>query len=779
MDVQHGTLTVPLLRHQRRALSWMTTREGGGSLPVGGLLADDQGLGKTLTTISLIVSSRPPPRAHRPRSATAGQPAPPPRMHPGGTLVVCPTSVLRQWARELASRVSGAAALSVLLYHGPGRSRSALEVARYDVVLTTYAIVSQELAPQRARDAAAAAGGEEEEAAPAGAAAGTGGTSGVLGGITWWRVVLDEAQSIKNSRSLVAASVWALRARRRWCLSGTPLQNSVDDLYSYFRFLHYAPYDDVAAFRSKIREPIRSSPVAGFAALQKVLAAIMLRRTKATQILGEPIVKLPPRTVRLRAVEFSAAERECYGRLQAEYRTRFAEFRAAGTVSNNYVNILYMLLRLRQACNHLALASRSAAAKAEVFGAAKGGGTPSAADVASARRLGETQRAQLRAAAEAGADTCPVCGDMPEESDAVAALCGALFCRQCWSSLCSHGGDEQDACPSCGGQHAACDAFTVPALRVASGLKAHPAAPRGAAAAAAAAEEGLGCGGLAASCKLRAVVAYLNELRTRTGGVRPSPRVRAAAAAASPGGGKKAKRDRAKDARARQELLRDGLRSSDAAMAAALPPLPPVVFGAGLAGAAGGSACLAEPPEKVIIFSQWTGMLNLLEPALRDEGFQYRRLDGTMSLAAREKALLEFEQRPEVCVMLMSLKAAGLGVNLVCANHVLLLDVWWNPTVEEQAIDRSHRIGQRREVFVSRLTVSDTVEDRILALQEHKRALAAAAFGEGQAAAGAEGAASAAAQAGDAQRGRLSVDDLLFLFEQPGQPGAAEDVEMA
>ena len=113
--------------------------------------------------------------------------------------------------------------------------------------------------------------------------------------------------------------------------------------------------------------------------------------------------------------------------------------------------------------------------------------------------------------------------------------------------------------------------------------------------------------------------------------------------------------------------------------------------------------------------------------------------------------------------MLMSLKAAGLGVNLVCANHVLLLDVWWNPTVEEQAIDRSHRIGQRRPVHVCRLTVADTVEARILALQEHKRALAAAAFGEPHA--GGDGAAvSAADAAADAQRSRLTVEDLLFLF---------------
>jgi SNF2 family DNA or RNA helicase len=292
-----------------------------------------------------------------------------------------------------------------------------------------------------------------------------------------------------------------------------------------------------------------------------------------------------------------------------------------------------------------------------------------------------------------------------------------------------------------------------------------------------------GEGGAIMSCKLRAVIDYLNDLRTRSGGVRPSEALRRAAsgaqlAAASGGGGTGSSLNKKERVRERNQTLRDGIRSSDAALAAALPPLPPVSFTSsraiGTAALVGGSvaSAVAEPPEKVIVFSQWTGTLDLLEPALRAEGFDFRRLDGTMSLAAREKALLEFETCPGVSVMLMSLKAAGLGVNLVCANHVLLLDVWWNPTVEEQAIDRSHRIGQRRPVHVCRLTVADTVEARILALQEHKRALAAAAFGEahaggahGAGATGEEGGTSAADAAADAHRSRLTVEDLLFLFD--------------
>jgi Helicase conserved C-terminal domain len=84
----------------------------------------------------------------------------------------------------------------------------------------------------------------------------------------------------------------------------------------------------------------------------------------------------------------------------------------------------------------------------------------------------------------------------------------------------------------------------------------------------------------------------------------------------------------------------------------------------------------------------------------------YRRLDGTMTVSAREKAVADFESRDDVLCIIMSLKAASLGLNLVSANHVVLLDLWWNPTVEEQAIDRAHRIGQTRAVHVTRITVA-------------------------------------------------------------------------
>jgi superfamily II DNA or RNA helicase len=132
---------------------------------------------------------------------------------------------------------------------------------------------------------------------------------------------------------------------------------------------------------------------------------------------------------------------------------------------------------------------------------------------------------------------------------------------------------------------------------------------------------------------------------------------------------------------------------------------------------------------KALVFSQWTSLLDLLEPGLRTAAIDFARLDG--STRDRPAVLRRFADEAGPPVLLLSLKAGGTGLNLVAADHVFLLDPWWNPAAEDQAADRAHRIGQTRPVLVHRLVAEDTVEERILALQERKRGLAEAVVGEG------------------------------------------------
>lgn len=223
-----------------------------------------------------------------------------------GTLVVCPTSVLRQWADELHNKVTCKANLSVLVYHGSSRTKDPYELAKYDVVLTTYSIVSMEVPKQPLVDKDDkddkekgiyedhAVPNRKRKCPPSSKSSKKALNSMMLEAaarplakVAWFRVVLDEAQSIKNHRTQVARACWGLRAKRRWCLSGTPIQNAIDDLYSYFRFLRYDPYAVYTSFCSTIKIPINRNPSKGYRKLQAVLKTIMLRRTKGKTCMQE------------------------------------------------------------------------------------------------------------------------------------------------------------------------------------------------------------------------------------------------------------------------------------------------------------------------------------------------------------------------------------------------------------------------------------------------------------------------------------------------------------
>ena len=131
---------------------------------------------------------------------------------------------------------------------------------------------------------------------------------------------------------------------------------------------------------------------------------------------------------------------------------------------------------------------------------------------------------------------------------------------------------------------------------------------------------------------------------------------------------------------------------------------------------------------KALVFSQWTSLLDLIEPRLKECGLPFVRLDG--STRDRGEVVRQFQADDGPPILLISLKAGGTGLNLTAADQVYLLDPWWNPAAEDQAADRAHRIGQDKPVFVYRMVAKDTVEERILALQERKRRLAESAVGD-------------------------------------------------
>ncbi|KAL7628068.1 hypothetical protein AAE478_002264 [Parahypoxylon ruwenzoriense] len=139
-------------------------------------------------------------------------------------------------------------------------------------------------------------------------------------------------------------------------------------------------------------------------------------------------------------------------------------------------------------------------------------------------------------------------------------------------------------------------------------------------------------------------------------------------------------------------------------------------------------AKLKDPKSKVIIFSQWTSFLAVIGKLLDEAGYKYCRIEGWMPVSKRDESIKALNTDPDTRIMLASLAASGVGLNLVAADTVVLVDSWWAPAIEDQAIDRVHRLGQTRETTVWKLVVEDSVEERVLRIQARKRELVNMAF---------------------------------------------------
>ncbi|KAD2804511.1 hypothetical protein E3N88_37888 [Mikania micrantha] len=684
-----GLLSVSLLRHQKIALAWMIHMEKSVACS-GGILADDQGLGKTISMIAFILKQRVPSKpksnvSHNSKlkatvvvdvdkneellitEASSSTQCLGNRRPMAGSLVVCPASVLRQWARELDEKVADEAKLEVLVYQGGNRTKDPVELARYDVVLTTYAIVAKEVPTkvfgeededdQRNGDKYGLSSifstkkrkgvFEKKTKCKKGIEGSTTDCSGTLAKVNWLRVILDEAQMIKNRKKRISKSCCGLRAKKRWCLSGTPIQNNIDELFSYFRFLKCEPYANYKSFCSQIKLPISRNSTQAYMKLQVVLKLIMLRQTKETLIDGKPIVNLPPMTVELTMVDFSPEERAFYLKFEADLCSQFKTYADAGTVNENYEYILFMLLRLQLVCDRTMLVKGFSSESVGKFSSRIAKNLPKEMQAYLLNLLGTLH-------------ICCVCNDRPK--DAVVALCGHVFCYQCVAEYVT--GDD-NTCPS----KQCISRIGVDVIFNKSSLRNSVSDNKG-----------------ASSLRTDKKTLVLQQDYS-------SSKIRAAL-----------------------EIIRLN-RNGDASSSSGVEGLP----------------------IKTIVFSHWGSVLDLFEMTLDQYLIQYRRHDGSMSLSARERSVKQFNTDPKVhFILFMFIKVIineNLGLNMVAASHVIFLDTWWHPTLEVQAIDQVHRIGQTRPVTVSRLAVKDTVEDIILALQalqndRHREKTSALAFCE-------------------------------------------------
>ena len=285
-----ASLKASLRDYQREGASWMQfLREFG----LHGILADDMGLGKTLQTLTHILIEKESGRMQHP------------------CLIVAPTSVLRNWINEA---IKFTPTLSLLLMHGQSRKSDFKHLKQYDLVITSFPLLVRDADVMQAQE--------------------------------WHIVALDEAQNIKNPKSLAAQTCGGLKAKHRLCLTGTPMENHLGELWSLFNFLMPGLLSDADTFRQHYRNPIeRDADAERQQQLSTRIQPLLLRRTK------DAVAKeLPPKTEILHSIELGQAQTDLYETIRAAMDKRVREAIAVNGLDRSQIVVLDALLKLRQVC---------------------------------------------------------------------------------------------------------------------------------------------------------------------------------------------------------------------------------------------------------------------------------------------------------------------------------------------------------------------------------------------------------------------------------------------
>ncbi|CAN9222768.1 unnamed protein product [Alternaria alternata] len=624
---------------------------------LGGILADEMGLGKTIEMLSLIHTHRTevdddtlatPKRLPRLQKASADvEPA------PYTTLVIAPMSLLAQWNSE-AEKASKDGTLKAMVYYG---SEKAVNLQKLccasnaanapNVVITSYGTVLSEYNQVIAQD-------------------GNRGSHGGIFSLDYFRIILDEAHYIKNRQSKTAKACYELSAKHRWALTGTPIVNRLEDLFSLVRFLKVEPWANFSFWKSFITVPFESGDfVRALNVVQTVLEPLVLRRTKDMKTPdGEALVPLPLRTIEVEKIVLSQAERDVYDHIYLRAKSFFSANAEAGTLMKSYTTIFAQILRLRQSCCHPVLTRKANIVADEEDATLASDLANGLADDMDLSSLIERFTAEgdqdvnkfgahvLKQIQDEATAECPICSEEPMIEQAVTG-CWHSACKECLLNYIAHQRDKNEIprCFNCREPINARDVFEV--VRhdhvTEDDEKEHP-------------------------FGLRASVSPPPSTQT--------PRI---------------------------SLRRIGL-SGSAKTQALLGHLK--------------KTRKEEKGAKTVVFSQFTSFLDLIEPALTRDHIPFLRFDGSISQKERARILAEFTTSHKPYVLLLSLRAGGVGLNLTCANKVFMMDPWWSFAVEAQAIDRVHRMGQEREVKVVRFCVEGSIEEKMLRIQERKKFIA-------------------------------------------------------
>lgn len=687
-------ITTDLLKHQKQGLFFMTEREkprgqqatDGGMVSFwktkmsasreivysnvitghnqrqpppetrGGILADMMGLGKTLSILALVSSSvedaqawansePKQPVALDPKSTKQGSGPPqqafgltPVSSNIKATLLVCPLSTITNWEEQIKQHLVPES-ISYHIYHGANRIKDPERLANFDLIITTYGSVSNELSSRRK------------------------GKNGLypLEQLGFFRIVLDEAHMIREQNTLQFKAIIRLHAQRRWAVTGTPVQNRLDDLAALLAFIRLHPFEDRGKFTRHIVEPFKACDPEIVPKLRILVDTITLRRLKDK-------IDLPPREDLVVKLDFSQEERSVYEMFAKNAQDRVKVLAGVdmgkSLGGSSYIHILKAILRLRLLCAH-------------------------GKDL-----LNEDDLSTLQGMS---ADMAINLDDSDDEKPALSSrkaleIFGLMVdtnqaeCKGCNKTLGAHEGanieaENQDDLLG----------YMTPCFHVLCQSCVEDFKDR--------ARISLDPDTNSTTCSICHNIVKFEFVELRQRDVDAEHEGPAKSKTKS---GSTKNMDKYTGPHTKTKALVEDLLATKA-MSEANPN---------------------EPPYKSVVFSGWTSHLDLIEVAFRAAGITFTRLDGSMTRIARTHAMDRFREDSNVQVILVSIMAGGLGLNLTAGNSVYVMEPQYNPAAEAQAIDRVHRLGQERPVKTVRYIMRNSFEEKMIELQEKKKKLA-------------------------------------------------------
>lgn len=681
-------LTTPLLRHQKQALWFMSEKEkprkfgpnegDNNSLwrivtsrsgkkqyreiisgiildeeppqVLGGLLADMMGLGKTLSILSLIVATLAESHewANKTPHRDLVQELPDIR-NTKTTLLVAPLSAVNNWVTQIQEHLRENT-VSYYVFHGSSRTADVDELSKYDVVITTYSIILSELSGR----------GTKRGVSP-------------LTKMNMFRIVLDEAHTVREQSAAQTQAIMKLNSQRRWSVTGTPIQNRLEDLYSVTKFIGLFPYDDRIRFGTHILNRFKTGDPAVLASLRCLVDSFTLRRVKDK-------IDLPKRHDKVIYLKFTEKERQLHEFFRSESNAMMSVIAGDNKKMGGrmYHHVLKAMMILRQVCAHgKELLDKEDRERAKGMSAndAISIDLDDAEEAEKPSELNEKRAYEMFALIqESSADTCALCAKRLEEQQhadaggdrnsvfAIVLPCFDVVCPDCFSGWKQAFDAVQNGSSSTHEVKClACDGW-IPVTYTA-----------------------ITTGGLQ-KYTMDKMQAKQNPKQAKVLGEYEGPHTKT-----------KALISHLQATAEESKKLKDG------------------------------------PPLKSVVFSTWTSHLDLIEIALKDNNItSYTRLDGTMTLPARNRALDTFREDDNVTILLATIGAGGVGLNLNAASNVYIMEPQYNPAAVAQAVDRVHRLGQTRDVTTVQFVMKGSIEEKILELARKKQQLADMSMNRGR-----------------------------------------------